>query len=355
MTTVRRAGPADLIALAWHQIGYRPRESMVLVGLHGPRHRSGLVVRCDLPPARAERGAADQLAGLVRRAGADAAIGLVFAERALARPPRALVTALRARLPRAGLSLLDVLGVDATAYRSYLCDDPACCPAEGRPLSEVTDSRASAELVLAGSTVGDDESCLVTDVLPTEAGSTEAGATEATGPPRRGDLSAAQRERWLAEWTERVARGEADAGWSAEFAGALTDVRLRDAVLLSLVPGADPLAWGLLNDEFTPEDALDRTGPVEQALARRPEAGDLEAGRAILAGVARHAPPGHRADPLAVLAWLGWWSGNGVRARLLVGRALADRPDHRLAALVGEMVRCFVPPPWADTASWVQQ
>ena len=73
-------------------------------------------------------------------------------------------------------------------------------------------------------------------------------------------------------------------------------------------------------------------------------------GARLLAAVARRAPAGDRAAPLASLAWLSWWSGDGVRARLLVARALEDDPAYSLALLVATLVDHSVPPPWHDPA-----
>ena len=58
----------------------------------------------------------------------------------------------------------------------------------------------------------------------------------------------------------------------------------------------------------------------------RPDPEVFEAARALLAQVARGAPPGSRAEALAVLGWMAWWQGSGARGRLLIGLALADDP-----------------------------
>jgi hypothetical protein len=66
-----------------------------------------------------------------------------------------------------------------------------------------------------------------------------------------------------------------------------------------------------------------------------------------LAHVARTAPPGRRAQALAVLSWMAWWSGAGARARLLAGRALDDEPGHRMALMLDQLLLRGVPPGWA--------
>ena len=81
---------------------------------------------------------------------------------------------------------------------------------------------------------------------------------------------------------------------------------------------------------------------------RPPDRRAFEAARELVAAVARGAPAGERAEALAVLAWMAWWQGSGARGRLLVGLALADRPGHRLAAIVDRLLAYGVPPSWVD-------
>jgi hypothetical protein len=129
-----------------------------------------------------------------------------------------------------------------------------------------------------------------------------------------------------------------DLAW---LAAELADDTLRDAVLLTLLPAAGS----------APEDLLagHLADPRHDLFSRRPDRRLLEQGRALLAQVARCAPPGHRAQALAGLAWISWWSGAGARARLLAQRALADQPGHRLATLVDRMLVLGVPPEWTGT------
>jgi hypothetical protein len=264
--------------------------------------------------------------------GAEAVVLLVCtADACSARPPRVLRAA-RRLLPGLGLELAEELAVGATGYRSYGCTEPDCCPPQGRPLAEVLQSRVAAELVLQGHTVRDGEECLVDDVRPER-------ADPAPGAGRQPGPGPAQTSAELLEhWRSTLAGGGREADLVALLGPALSDRRLRDAVMVTLVPGADPVADALLAGGGG--DALDA------CLRAVPDHELLERGVRLLAAAARVARPGHRAGPLGALAWLAWWSGQGARARLLVGRALADRPDHRLALLVDGLLELAVPPPW---------
>ncbi|HEX2808769.1 MAG TPA: DUF4192 family protein, partial [Kineosporiaceae bacterium] len=150
-STVLKAGAADVIAFAFYQMGYRPRESLVLIGMRGPRRRLGLVVRVDLPPRRLLRAVMQQQLDALGRFGDDALVVLVVSDveeragaGAWALPHRGLVRDLRRQATGQGWSLQDVIGVGASRWRSYTCSDPACCPPGGRPLEEVLASRVAA-------------------------------------------------------------------------------------------------------------------------------------------------------------------------------------------------------------------
>lgn len=348
MTVTVTADPADLIALAWYQMGYRPDDSLVMVGLHGPRQRAGVVARGDLPPPGQERAAVVALAGPLLDSGADGVVLLVCAADACrAAPPRVLRSALRL-LPDLGLDVVDAWAVGSAGYRSYRCTDPGCCPRDGRPLDAVLRSRVAAELVLQGCTLVEDEAALVADVLPGPDDADDAdpddgaGAAPGAGTPGRGPEPAELLRRWRAALAADGTTDEAGEGHGVLvrlLGPALRDGRLRDAVMVTLVPGAGRVADALLAGAGG--DALDT------CLRVVPDQDLLDRGVRLLAAAARVARPGRRAGALGALAWLAWWAGQGTRARLLAERALADQPGHRLALLVEGLLEMAVPPPWA--------
>jgi hypothetical protein len=351
MTVTVKADPADLIALAWYQLGYRPDDSLVMVGLGGPRQRAGVVSRGDLPPPGQEQAAVVALAGPLLDSGADAVVLLVCAGAACrSGPPPVLRSALRL-LPELGLDVVDAWAVGTTGYRSYRCTDPGCCPRDGRPLAEVLRSRVAAELVLQGCALAEDEAALVADVLPgpvPQAGAADDDASDDDAPEDDGPVDGAPPDgtrspQDLLERWRQVLSGEAGEDGAAELVRllgpALADGRLRDALMVTLVPGAGRVAEALLAGSGG--EALDA------CLRVRPDQGLLDRGVRLLAAVARTARPGRRAGALGALAWLAWWAGQGTRARLLAERALADVPGHRLAMLVDGLLELAVPPPWA--------
>jgi hypothetical protein len=194
-------------------------------------------------------------------------------------------------------------------------------------------------MVLEGRCVLDDEQDLVADVDPAAAAARgEAVLVLPAARPGRGRRRAAFR-RWCADL-------DADAQEPTDAEGLLAalaaDRDLRDAVLFSLVPGGRGTARVLLEGR--------RSGPLGPDPDARPQQGLVRTGARLLASLARRAPAGARAEPLAALAWLAWWSGDAVRGRLLADLALEEAPGHRLAGLVHALLESSVPPPWTDAA-----
>jgi hypothetical protein len=357
-TTIRSASLRDLIALAWYRLGYRPRESLVALGLHGPRQRVGAVARVDLPEAGAHRIAMRSLAETMRRTGHRQVLVLVVSDRLgdpgfsgsdrVASSPSRLLEDLAEELSAAGLSVLDLVAIGPTAFRSYLCEDAECRSAAGIPLSEIDSSEVAAAMVVAGATVVADEDHLVADVEPVSPGGFD--EEEETKEPgsigAAGEFGPTERSAALARWLRLVSSGCPDPREWSRTTRALSDPALRDAIMISLVPGVGT----------DPEAILQRYGPgaTRDLFARRPDVELAERGRRLLAAVARRAPEHSRAPALSVLAWLSWWCGHGTRARMLADMALRDVPGNRLAGLVQVLVERHIPPPWVGTLSDIE-
>ncbi|WP_282945009.1 DUF4192 family protein [Cellulomonas endometrii] len=85
---------------------------------------------------------------------------------------------------------------------------------------------------------------------------------------------------------------------------------------------------------------------VEPACAREPDQDVAEAGQALLEQVVAHGRSERQAPALTLLALLAWWEGDGVRAAVLVERALGHDPGHRLAELLDRALGAGLPPGW---------
>ena len=64
-TCIRLGGPSDILAVLPYQLGFHPRESLVVVSLHGTR--MGLVQRIDLPPPEHAAAAVEAMLPPLRR------------------------------------------------------------------------------------------------------------------------------------------------------------------------------------------------------------------------------------------------------------------------------------------------
>jgi Domain of unknown function (DUF4192) len=341
-TIVSGAGPRDAIALAWYRLGFRPRESLVLIGLHGPKRRTGALARADLPAPEHRAPTLASMVPYLQRCGDRQVVVLVVSDvdggpRAGAGgevllPHRDLVAWLGPQLRRHGIEMFDALAVGPSTFRSYLCEDTTCCPPQGESLELVASSELAAHMVLDGKTFAPREEDVVADVRPVADGRVTARRLRRMPEPDLGQV--------LRGWREQLAGGADEPGDPAELLVAMRHVLLRDAVMFTLIPGSGLMPEAVLNGDLeqAEADAAPWNHPPDDDLAER--------GRRLLAALARVAPPGDRAEPLALLAWLAWWCNDTVRCRLLVDLALADRPGHRLARLVAQLHAAAVPPTW---------
>jgi hypothetical protein len=396
---IRAAVPEDVIAHAWYSLGYRPTASLVFVPADRPIRRSGLVLRANLPPPAHPRELVHHLAQRVAdrlvRHGSRSAVLLVACERALQAPPVRLIRSLRTGLHRRGIALREVVGITRRGFRSLACHDRRCCPRSGHPLAAVTASPVAIMHTLAGDTMAEDlpsspnapttdaqapppnasppdppdeppdgfsdaahptdrepeadtppetHADAATDSTPPHASPPAAGGADSrpTGtepspdPAKRPPMSAGDRDGWWRVWTKALATGELSPELRAGFASALADPALRNGVLATAM-GA----------------TADARGPTaipgwRRAMETPPEDLDLVTCAACVVVLALlEAPPGDRADGLAVLAALTWYAGNPVGARRLAVRALRERRGHGLASTLLALVLTGTPPPWA--------
>ena len=402
MTTVIRAqGPRELLAYVPYRLGYRPRDSVVLVGLRPPRGRVGLVVRVDVADlADLEHGpqvarsvvghlAADGAQRVVLVAYTDAPLRTGYTDAPLrtggdgvARARAAVEHCREAVEPHVGP--VEAWVVSSTGWYALDCAEDDCCPPAGRPLRDLESSEVGAHMVLAGTALADSrEDALRLPRAGAEARRRAARAARraherAARAAQAGEDPVDDRVRALALWRAAVAlaagpgrrgaeEGPADDGPGrpgraprealapevpaapvlGRLAAALGSVPVRDAVLVSLVPGTGDLA------DRTVRGADVDTGTgraiaaiVDPAAGRAPDPSLTGPARAVLEAVVAHAPRGSAAPALALLALLAWWHGDGGRAVRRVEEALAEDPAHRLARLLASALDAGVPPGW---------
>lgn len=372
-TTLEVSEARELLALVPYQLGFQPRESLVVVSLRHPDGRVGLVARTDLDDLRAPVGGAAVAARIVEHLWADgaaAAVLVVYTDDPLPGGPAAGARArAAARTVHAAAGDLDVAStwvVGTVGYCRLGCADPVCCPVQGRPLAELESTQVGAHMVWAGASVRASREELAELGHVPEADRLRAAAAAVAWTRARsadGAGGAAHLdwlERSLAVWRAAVA-GEATVAELGQLGAALEDVVVRDAVLVSLVPGA-----GRLPEELVQEAGTAASEPVARAAAGtdeavgravasivdpqvgvRPDDSTERSRQALERVVAHHDTSG--APGRTLLALVAWWRGDAALAAAHLDQVAPGR-DYRLARLVRSALEAGMPPGWAAAA-----
>ncbi len=390
-TTFSISEPREILGLIPYRMGFVPRNSVVMLSLRGARRRIGLLTRMDLPaPELAEELARVLVHHLVRDE-ASAALFMVYsdhedplgADRSAVAP---LLEAVRREMGRSDIDLPDAWHVGPSRYRSLTCSYE-CCPAEGWPVGDLLSTVLGAEMTMLGASYVQTRADAMPDLRPVDTDRvTEVERFAAQAAPRVGARADARvvemrRGRWASRvmrtWrreVEKVSGVTGSAGdvrqgsageetpdeclWRREVeldprtAGLLLagmqDVSVRDAFMLTCIPGAGQEAERLaMNGTVTP--LVDRlfAGVFHESYAIEPEPALNEPAIVLLFSLARHATGRRAAPPLALLGWLFWWKGNGAVALHCLEAAAAADPEHRLARLLLCSLEQGIGPGWA--------
>lgn len=358
MTTIRAAGAHELLAYIPYRLRFHPRESVVLIGLRPPEGEVGIVARIDLRDlADIENSPtmADTLVRCLVADGADAAFIAVYTDASLRNGAPGLARAAVEHCREAVESVLDppqVWQVSATGYADVDCRDPRCCPEQGRDLRALSSGLVGAEMVARGiwAAGSRDERMRIPEAPRAARAEAECAALQARA--RRAASGACgettERGRAFDAWLRAcsVAHQSAVVGpvLVGEVAAGLDCVAVRDAALLSMVPGAGDLARATAGGA----DVEAATGEVIAAIIDprhgvEPPAATQDAQR-VLEAVVAHGQG--LAAALTLLAFIAWWSGDGPTAVERAATALEIDPGYRLAHLLDGALRAGVPPGW---------
>jgi len=386
----------DLLAAVPYLLGFRPRECVVVVAVTG-EGRVGLVARTGLADLDGHsggpgdetggaRGSASVVARAAGRVGARLALVVLYT----ASSPDQVRSREAAVVGALEESLGPTVDVEAwlvgpDGYRGLDCTDPACCPERGRPVGELEHGEVGAAFVVAGRAIAGSEQ-EAHRIRALSAGVRDRVAKAAVRAERvraaAGDAArAAPREtahdvlgRWRAEaygvWCDLVRQAAAELRTCpagdvelpparlGRLAVALADVRVRDAVLLSLVPGAREAADRTARAGGDADVTRDVEAATARAIARvvdprvgvPPDGATADATRLVLEQLVGGAPRRWHAPPLALLGFLAWWRGDGWLAARRVRESARQDPAYRLAALVAGVLEAAVPPGWVSAA-----
>jgi len=320
-----RIGSADgILAVVPHLLGFRPKDSLVVLGVGGPHARIRLAFRYDLPDPADDEVASDiaeHAVGVLGRQRLAMAVAVGYGPGAAVTP---VMDVLAPALRDAGIAVQDMLRVDGGRYWSYICQDPGCCPPDGTPFA--TDNHpASAALAAAGLTVLADRSELADTVAP---------LAEAAAPMHAATGRARQRAGELVDLAAAADGGDpflpiADAG-RRSVKQAITRYR-RGGQLTD----HEELAWlGVtLSDLRVRDDAWARMDPAFNEQHER-----------LWVDLVRHLPTEFVAAPAALLAFTAWQGGNGALAAVAIERALDAEPQYSMALLISDALHAGLPP-----------
>jgi hypothetical protein len=325
LSRVRVSGPADILAVVPHLLGFHPQLSFVVIGAGGPRRRVEIGFRYDLPdPPGAEAAAeiADHAVAVLAQRGATTVIGIGYGPGRLVTP---VADAFAAAARQRRLEMRELLRVEDGRYWSYLCANPACCPAEGT-VFDYPSHPAAAAMTVAGLAAYPDRDAVAATLAPLTGAPARSmdqaieracvkaqslmDRAQRKGPGNPLRLAISQGRRAVREAIE-VYRG----------GGRITDADTFAGLAVSLVHLA------------VRDDAWARMVPEHR-----------QAHLALWADIVRRADGPWLPAPASLLAFTAWQAGDGTLANIALDRALAADPGYSMALLLRDILAAGVPP-----------
>ena len=330
---VKISGPADIVGVLPHRLGFHPTESLVVVCLDGPRRRDRLVMRLDLVPERHDEAVVDDVVRRLQHLGASGAALVCYTDDPLgpadergrpALPRAALVDGVGEALAALGIGVIEAVLVNRGRWYPYQpCRDETCCPPGGQPVPvEPTPAAAlyAAETVLQGGSVLASRESLRRSIEPSDHAVAVAVRDQAAavadrrlldvetelGVDAARDLTLATVHRLVQDWSD--GRCDLDPDDVALVAAGLRDKRARDEAMTLVL-------------EHEPAVLV-----------------------SMLTGLARRTDDARAAPVCTVLAWAAYAGGGGALASVAVERALRCDPGYEMARLVRAGLEGMVPP-----------
>jgi hypothetical protein len=325
---VRVRDIGEVAAALPHLLGFRPRESVVLLSLGGESgRRIGLTVRADIPPPEHNRSLAAVLSRSLHSDRPDGALVLVVSEAAdedivgvRGLPHHDLVWEMCRALSRLGVPVADIVLVRDGRWWDYDSPDHCCEPGAGTPLpAGVTELEVAS--IATGTVVEEAREDLAGRISP---------------PPARDRRAmAAACARVAVECSAAVL----DVGLEAVAAGswaAVTDAvaRCRPGPASAVLTDAEVarVVWGLRDGDV-------RDLAMGLALGDEPAAAEQ-----LWTECTRRAPAPLDAAPATLLAVCAWLRGDGAMANIALDRALDSDPGYGFARLLKDALASCVTP-----------
>jgi hypothetical protein len=346
-------GPGELIAALPLLLGYTPRESVVVVGIGAAEELTTVLrvdradlVRSDVAP-RLGRSVAAQLV----RSQARLAVMISFTKDDV-RLSCPAIDGLRPSLDGA-VEEAEGWAVRGDRYFAPGCARESCCPTGGRrvppaPPELGTNPRVRAE-AHGALTAAPDAAYTVDEATRRRvARAGERWWRHREADPGEWRASSYAAWRIAVEGISReVAPADPEAG---RLVVALQDRRVRDAVLVSLLPGWESLAPRVLQGTGDEQVARALRVLLAPGDGRPPERDTVEPVWDLCAWLAARARTDRRAPMLTLCAVIAWWEGDESACRDLLARAHASEPGYRLAGLLECTILAGIDPGWRRAA-----
>jgi hypothetical protein len=309
-----------------HLLGFHPQLSFVVIGAGGPRRRVEIGFRYDLPdPPCAEAAAeiAEHAVAVLAQRGATTVIGIGYGPGRLVTPV-ADEFAIAARQRR--LEIRELLRVEDSRYWSYLCANPACCPADGAVFDYLSHPAAAA-MTVAGLAAYPDRDAVAATLAPL------------TGAAAWSMDQAIERACVKAQALMDRARRKGPGSNPLRLVISQGRRAVRDAIGAyrggERITDADTFAWLAVS--------LVHLAVRDDAWARMvPE--HRQAHLALWTDIVRRADGPWLSAPASLLAFTAWQAGDGTLANIALDRALAADHGYSMALLLRDILAAGVPP-----------
>lgn len=310
MTTVKT--PHDLLAAVPFLIGYHPTDSLVLISVKSDSLE--MAMRIDFPINPPE-GAYQLLATHLKRDNAEGALLVAYEPAGCQEGPEVLRNAADA-VAALDIPIRELMLVRGGRWRSMICSDESCCPADGNPIEDFSNSRIAAEQVASGKVLPFTNSeGLTHSISPTIFAKDINWNAQVIGfrvDPDASNLNELQRDG--AESVLLLADFYIQNGFCKDYdliarvLGRLTDIQVRD------------FALGCHTDET------------------------LNAYWAMWRDLLRIAPPKFVAPVASLFASIAYENGEGALAHRALDRAIEDEPEYSLSRLLRRVFSSGWPP-----------
>lgn len=358
-TQIKIRSPRDLFSVVPYALGYQPEESILVVCIRR-NGGLGLIARTSLSDLKDRQccvEVGEMVAQSARRDEAGRAFIVIycaatdeFTLHGYKKLAQGFVTAL-ADVP------CETWVINAERYYRVDCDGFGCCPPGGRPVSELLDTEASAALVYRGYAPARSREQYLHIPEPTEPASVAAHRAEKRFATEQHKTPATNTWRCKAFTTWQKALALTEHGKQVPpttlglLGAALTDTTMRDAVLLSCLPGGLAAARNIVENPGTAQLAASQllgrvVGDDDELAPIPPPQLALHKATHLLEAIAGHVSERSKPGPLSLLAFLAWWAGDGTRASTRVQQALAIAPDYRLAITLAQALESRLQPGW---------